>query len=121
MDTSKYPNYILVLLILRYVVVRLVVGSLSLMKTVVVRTVLICDGLLGLVTSPTISGRDQGEFQDLVQPDAPEHEVLRRGRSGDFWKLYFQVYNPRLWRMRRLFPMAAGRRLKRREESGEGN
>jgi hypothetical protein len=79
--------------------------------------VLLCDGLLALVTSSVASGRDQNEFKDLIQPDAPEHKVLRSSRSSDFWKLYFQVYNPRLWRMRRLFPLAAGRNLKRREES----
>jgi len=125
MDTSRDSEqgpaavrpYVLACLILRYLLIRLVVGALRLTKTVVVRTVLLCDGLLALVTSSVASGRDQNEFKDLIQPDAPEHKVLRSSRSGDFWKLYFQVYNPRLWRMRRLFPLAAGRNLKRRAES----
>ncbi len=119
MNTSKYSNYILAWRICRYLLVRLVLGALKLTWRALVYIARFVVGLLALIASPASSGRSEDEFKDLVQPDSPVHEVLRTTNSDGFWRMYYQAYSPRLWRMRRLLPMSAGRDLRRQESEEE--
>jgi hypothetical protein len=82
---------------------------------IVTHSTLFVVGLLALIASPASSGRAQDEFKDLVQPDSPEQAALRGNNSDGFWRMYLQAYSPRLWRMRKLLPMSAGRNLNRQE------
>ncbi|HZA24450.1 MAG TPA: hypothetical protein VFA32_17925 [Dehalococcoidia bacterium] len=115
MNTSKYPNYLLAWRICRYLLVQLTLGVIRLTWRALVHSVQFVVGLLALMASPASSGRSQDEFKDLVQPDSPEHDALRANNSDGFWRMYFQAYSPRLWRMRRLLPMSAGRNLRQQE------
>jgi hypothetical protein len=115
MNTSKYSNYVLAWRICRYLLVRLTLGVLKLTWQALVYSVQFVVGLLALIASPASSGRVQDEFKDLVQSSTPEQDALRGNNSDGFWRMYFQAYSPRLWRMRKLLPMSAGRDIRRQE------
>jgi hypothetical protein len=115
MNTSKYSNYVLAWRICRYLLVRLTLGVLKLTWQALVYSVQFVVGLLALIASPASSGRAQDEFKDLVQSSTPEQDALRGNNSDGFWRMYFQAYSPRLWRMRKLLPMSAGRDIRRQE------
>lgn len=115
MNTSRYSSYLLAWRIGRYLAVRLGVGALKLTWQVLVYCVQFVVGLLALIASPASSGRAQDEFKDLVQHGSPEHDVLKGNNSDGFWRMYLQAYSPRLWRMRKLLPMSAGRDVRRQE------
>ncbi|MSQ05890.1 MAG: hypothetical protein EXR54_00615 [Dehalococcoidia bacterium] len=90
----------------RYLAVRGVFGAVRLTGWTVVQSFLMVRGLLGLMASPSSSGRSAGEFKDMYQADAPN--AVQSGNTSDsFWRMYFQAYTPRAWRMRRLMPMVA--------------
>jgi hypothetical protein len=115
MNTSKYSNYVLAWRICRYLLVRLTLGVLKLTWQALVYSVQFVVGLLALIASPASSGRAQDEFKDLVQSSTQEQDALRVNNSDGFWRMYFQAYSPRLWRMRKLLPMSAGRDIRRQE------
>jgi hypothetical protein len=92
--------------------VRGIFGSVRLAGWTVVQSVLLVRGLLALMASPASSGRSAGEFKDMYQPDSPNVPASATSSDG-FWRMYFQAYTPRAWRMRRLFPMSAGRKVSR--------
>jgi hypothetical protein len=119
MNTSKYSNYLLAWRICRYLIVRLSLGMLKLTWQALIYSVQFVVGLLALIASPASSGRAQDEFKDLVQPDSPERAALRGNDSDGFWRMYLQAYSPRLWRMRKLLPMSAGRDLKQQESEDD--
>lgn len=96
----------------RYLALRGTVESVRLAGWTVVQSVLLVRGLLGLMASPSSSGRSAGEFKDMAQLDSP-NVPLSATTSDGFWRMYFQAYTPRAWRMRRLFPMSAGRKVPR--------
>jgi hypothetical protein len=112
MNTSDYPSHVLAWRIIRYLMVRLILGIVRLGWRLVVQFCLFVVGVLRLIASPASSGRAQDEFRDLFQPDSPENQVPRADGSDGFWRMYFQAYSPRLWRMRRLLPMSAGKDLR---------
>jgi hypothetical protein len=93
-------------------VVRGIFGSVRLVGWTVVQSVLLVRGLLALMASPASSGRSAGEFKDMYQSDSPNVPLSATSSDG-FWRMYFQAYTPRAWRMRRLFPMSAGRKVPR--------
>ncbi|MFQ6025914.1 MAG: hypothetical protein ACE5Q6_00200 [Dehalococcoidia bacterium] len=113
--TSRYSNYQLAWRISRYLLVRGISGAIRFAYWAVLQCALVILGLLRLIASPASSGRAQDEFQDLVQSDSPQNLASRGESSDDFWKMYFQAYNPRLWRMRRLMTTIVGRRPRRPE------
>jgi hypothetical protein len=92
--------------------VRGIFGSVRLTGWTVVQSVLLVRGLLALMASPASSGRSAGEFKDMYQSDSPNVPLSATSSDG-FWRMYFQAYTPRAWRMRRLFPMSAGRKVPR--------
>jgi hypothetical protein len=96
----------------RYLALRGTVGSVRLAGWTVVQSVLVVRGLLALIASPASSGRSPGEFKDMYQADSPNVPLSATSSDG-FWRMYFQAYTPRAWRMRRLFPMSAGRKVSR--------
>ena len=112
MTTSNGSNYRLAWRIVRYLTIRLAVGLARLSWKLVVRSVQFTFGLLALIASPSSSGRSPDEFKDLVPPGAPSKEALTSANGDGFWRMYLQAYSPRLWRMRRLLPMSAGKDLK---------
>jgi hypothetical protein len=112
MNTSDYPSHLLAWRIFRYLIVRLILGVIKLGWRLVTQSCLFVVGVLRLMASPASSGRAQDEFKDLVQPDSPGSQALAGDGSDRFWRMYFQAYSPRLWRMRRLLPMSAGKDLK---------
>jgi len=120
MNTSKYSNHVFAWRICRYLLVRLSLGALKLAWRAVTHSTLFVVGLLALIASPSSSGRVQDEFKDLVQPESPEQAALRGNNSDGFWRMYLQAYSPRLWRMRKLLPMSAGRDVKRQESEDDG-
>jgi hypothetical protein len=118
MSTSNYPDRyhentpgpVLAWRVFRYLTIRLVLGTLRLSWWLVTRAILFCVGVLRIMASPASSGRSQDEFKDLVQPpQTPEGEAPRYEGADGFWRMYLQAYSPRLWRMRRLLPMSAGK------------
>jgi hypothetical protein len=96
----------------RYLLVRGIWGSVRLAAWAVVQSFLLVRGLLAIMASPASSGRTAGEFKDMYQSDSPNVPISATTSDG-FWRMYFQAYTPRAWRMRRLFPMATGRRVPR--------
>ena len=112
MTTSNGFNYSLTWRIFRHLAIRLAVGLVRLSWFLVVRSVQLTFGLLALIASPASSGRSQDEFKDLVQPASPSKEAQTSANGDGFWRMYLQAYSPRLWRMRRLLPMSAGKGLK---------
>ena len=92
--------------------VQLAVGLVRLSWLLVVRSVQFTFGFLALIASPASSGRSQDEFKDLVQTGSPDNEALTSANGDGFWRMYLQAYSPRLWRMRRLLTMSAGKDLK---------
>jgi hypothetical protein len=113
MSSSNYPNNlpgpVLAWRIFRYLLIQLVLGTFRVGWWLISRSVLFCLGCLRLMASPASSGRSQDEFKDLVQPDSPDGQTPRVDGSDGFWRMYLQAYSPRLWRMRRLLPMSAGK------------
>ena len=109
MSTSSLASYLLAWRIFRYLLVQLLRGTLRLGWWLLTRSVLFAFGFLRLMASPAPSGRSQGEFKDLVQPDAPPGPAGRVAASGGFWRMYPQACSSRWWRMRRRLPMAAGK------------
>jgi hypothetical protein len=107
MNTSGYPSQVPVWRIFRYLMLRLILGTFRLGWWMLGRSLLFVLGLLRLIASPASSGRAQDEFQDLVQPDSPETRVPGVAGADGFWRMYYQAYSPRLWRMRRLLTMSA--------------
>ncbi|HLF03728.1 MAG TPA: hypothetical protein VI855_00700 [Dehalococcoidia bacterium] len=102
----------------RYLALRGTVGSVRLAGWAVVQSVLLVRGLLALMASPASSGRSPGEFKDMYRPDSPN--AAQGGSTSDgFWRMYFQAYTPRAWRMRRLFPMSVGRKVPRDDSDEE--
>jgi hypothetical protein len=95
--------------------IRLALGTLKLAWRGLIYTVQFIVGVLALIASPASSGRAQDEFKDLAQSGIPEQDALKGYNSDGFWRMYLQVYSPRLWRMRKLLPMSAGRGIKRPE------
>jgi hypothetical protein len=112
MNTSDYPSHLVAWRIFRYLVVRLALGIVRLGWWMAVKICLLVVGVLRLIASPASSGRAQDEFKDLLQSDSPGGQVPAGDGSDRFWRMYFQAYSPRLWRMRRLLPMSAGKDLK---------
>jgi hypothetical protein len=112
MSTSNYPSLALVWRIFRYLMVRLALCVLRVSWWLFVQSLLFVVGLLRLIASPASSGRTQDEFKDLIRPDSPDNQVTRADGSDGFWRMYLQAYSPRLWRMRRLLPMSAGKNLR---------
>ena len=116
MNTSKYSNHLLAWQIFRYLLIQ---GALKVVKFVywaAVNSVLLALGLLRLIGSPASSGRSPDEFQDMVRSDSPEN-MASRGESTDaFWRMYFQAYTPRAWRMRRLLTSVAKAKPKKSED-----
>jgi hypothetical protein len=101
----------------RYLALRGLAGTVRLAGWTLVQSALMVRGLLALLASPASSGRTSGEFKDMYQSDSPN--AAQAGSTSDnFWRMYFQAYTPRAWRMRRLMPMAAGKKV-RRNDSGE--
>ncbi len=102
----------------RYLALRGLAGTVRLAGWTVVQSVLLVRGLLALMASPASSGRSAGEFKDMYQADSPN--AVQSGNTSDsFWRMYFQAYTPRAWRMRRLMPMAAGKKVRRSESEAE--
>lgn len=96
----------------RYLLVRGVWGSVRLAAWTVIQSVLMVRGLLAIMASPASSGRSAGEFKDLYQSDSPNVPLSATSSDG-FWRMYFQAYTPRAWRMRRLMPMSVGKKVPR--------
>ncbi len=115
MTTSNGFSYRLAWRIFRYLAIRLAVGLVRLSWLLVVRSVQFTFGLLALIASPASSGRSPDEFKDLASPGAPSQDALASANGDAFWRMYLQAYSPRLWRMRRLLPMSAGKGLKDRK------
>jgi hypothetical protein len=101
----------------RYLARQGLVGAVRLTAWSLVQSVLLVRGLLAIMASPASSGRSAGEFKDMYQADAPNTPPGATASDG-FWRMYFQAYTPRAWRMRRLMPMAVGKKVPR-DESGE--
>ncbi len=91
--------------------IRLAVGLVRWSWFLAVRSVQLIFGILALIASPASSGRSQDEFKDLVQSGSPDNEAQTSAHGDGFWRMYLQAYSPRLWRMRRLLPMSAGKDL----------
>ena len=116
MNTSNYPSHVPTWRIFRYLLVQFVLGTLRLGWWLFTRSIMFVLGFLRLMASPASSGRSQDEFKDLVQPDYPGSQAPRADGSDGFWRMYFQAYSPRLWRMRRLLPMSAGKDLTKEDQ-----
>ena len=96
----------------RYLMVRGIWGSVRLSAWTVVQSFLLVRGLLAIMASPASSGRSAGEFKEMYQSDSPNAPISATTSDG-FWRMYFQAYTPRAWRMRRLMPMSVGKKVHR--------
>ena len=114
--TSKYSSQILAGRIFRYLLIQAVVGAVKFVYWAVVQSLLVLLGLLRLIASPASSGRSPDEFQDMVNSDSPENIAAQGENSDAFWRMYFQAYTPRAWRMRKLLTTAGGRRGKKAQD-----
>ncbi len=117
MTTSNF-NLVLAWRIARYLSVRLCVNLARFSIWLLLRSIEFVLGLLALMASPASSGRSQDEFKDLVQPDSPGGQRAGYGNDDGFWRMYLQAYSPRLWRMRRLMTLSAGKSLDDEEGTG---
>ena len=96
-------------LMFKSLMIQLIRGTVRWAWRAAVMTPLLLMALLRLVGSSAASGRARDEFYDLVPRESPHQDVLKTSKSDAFWSMYHQTYNPRLWRMRHLLTISAGR------------
>ena len=115
-NTSKDSSYLLAWQIFRYLLIQGALGAVKFVYWAAVNSVLLVLGLLRLIGSPASSGRSPDEFQDMVRSDSPENMASRGENTDQFWRMYFQAYSPRAWRMRRLLTTVTKVKPKKSEE-----